>query len=479
MATLATSVALPNPSNRASAAWRPIIRAMGQTGGASLGSGLLSLLATKIIAVVLGPSHVGLVSTLQQLRQTALTGATLSGQTALVQGVSSTVGAPRRAYLRTVTALMVGASTAVVATMLLAPHATLAFAGLNQQNPAYVSLIRWLAIAVALSAIYVYLAALLNSLGAIGTLAFVQLAGPAAMAILAYPVARFVSGGSSTWFAVLLGGSAAVSVAAAWQALRRHRNLIHDWFSDDTDNNGSAQKRGYTTAAKQFFAISGAMFTGGLITHFALVTVRARILRGQGLDVGGQFDAAWAISMNQASLVLASLQTYYLPTLAAAKDRGARQTHISHTLTIASFAATALICTLIIAKPWVVRLLYSEQFRLTPGYLRWTLIGDYLKITSWLLSIPLIATANMRAFFSADLFAYVAFVVSAVLLNRWWPAADSASIAFVILYAAHLTFCATCLWRKREFRPDRRTIGTWAGGLTAILAVSAVCWRRV
>src|SRR5262249_37485338 len=70
--------------------WRPVLRAMSQTGGSSLASGLLSLAATKILAVMLGPAQVALLATLQQIRQTALTGATLNGQTALIQGASAT-----------------------------------------------------------------------------------------------------------------------------------------------------------------------------------------------------------------------------------------------------------------------------------------------------------------------------------------------------------------------------------------------------
>jgi S-adenosylmethionine:diacylglycerol 3-amino-3-carboxypropyl transferase len=96
MGTLAArAFAAPSP-------WRNVVRAMSQTGGASLLSGLLSMLATKIIAVTLGPAHVATLSTLQQLRLAAVTGSTLTGQTALVQGASSSTGLERREFLRTV-----------------------------------------------------------------------------------------------------------------------------------------------------------------------------------------------------------------------------------------------------------------------------------------------------------------------------------------------------------------------------------------
>jgi PST family polysaccharide transporter len=451
---------------------------MGQTGGASLASGLFSLLATKIIAVMLGPVHVAMLATLQQLRQIAMTAATLTGQTALVQGTSALAGTERRDYLRTVLCLMTIATLAVVGLMLLAPGAVARFAGLDPQNATNTVLVRWLTIPVVFSAAYVFLAALLNALGAIGPLALVQLAAPAAMAVFAYPLARMVSAGNDTLLVALLAASAMVSVGVAWLALRGHVDLLREWFIATQQASWLAGAWWSETSARRFFAISGSMLAGGLVTHFSLVTIRARILRGQGLATGGQFDAAWAISMNQASLVLASLQTYYLPTLARTQDRSERQAHIARVLTIATIVATAIICTLVIAKPMVVRILYSQQFGETARYLRWTLIGDYLKIASWMLSIPLVAAANMRAFFAADLTAYVAFVSSAIVLNHWIPAADSAAIAFVVLYATHLVFCGACLWRSGEFRPDARTTTIWVSGLALIVCVSALSWGK-
>lgn len=438
------------------------VRAMVHSGGASLAGGLASLLATKLIAVLLGPAQVAMLATLQQLRGAAVLGATLNGQTALVQGICSSSGAERSRYLRTVVALMSAGALAVTLALVAWAGPIAQSAGLGA---AKAGLVRWLAVPVALSAGYVFLSSLLNATGDIAALARVQLAAPLALLAAAYPVARR---GGEAWFLLLLTGSAAAAVAAAAGALARHRRALREWVR------GPAAWWS-KEAARRFLAISGALAASGVLASWGLIAVRARIIEAQGLAAAGAFDAAWAISMNQAGLVLASLQSYYLPQLA--RSAGGRAGQIAQTLSIAALAGAAIIAALAALKPLVISTLYSEAFGEAARYLRWTLLGDYLKIASWTLSLPLVAAGRMRAFLLADGLAWGTFVVGAAVLARIAWAAEAAAIAFLLMYAVHLAFCAFYLARRGEFRPGGRAGAAWLGGLVVVVAASALFWE--
>jgi hypothetical protein len=319
---------------------------------------------------------------------------------------------------------------------------------------------------------FVFLAALMNASGTIGALAMVQLAAPAAMALLAYPVSRMVAHGNEGLFVAMLGLSSLAAVAAASVALYSERDKLRGWIQ------GSG--RWWSgSAARHFFNISGAMFASGIFSSAIVLAVRGQVLRSQGMAIGGEFDAAWTISMNQAGLVLASLQTYYLPALAKTKDIGERSAHIGRVLAIAAVAGAALIAVLAVLKPTVIAVFYSREFRGASRYLRWTLTGDYLKITSWILSIPLVATANMRTFLAADLSAYGAFAAAAYGFRRWFTAAESAAMAFVVMYAVHMIFCGLSLYSSGEFRPDKRVLSIWTAGLALVAVSSASFWGQL
>jgi len=224
--------------------------------------------------------------------------------------------------------------------------------------------------------------------------------------------------------------------------------------------------------------MSLAMLASGLAASGVLLAVRGRIASRQGMLVTGQFDAAWGISMNYVTLVLSSLQTYYLPALARARTTAQRNVHISNVLTLATLAAAVLIATVASLKPHLLTWFYSTEFRPGVEYLRWTLVGDYLKVTSWILSIPLLAAAELKVFLAADLAAYSVFLGAATGLTHWLTAASSAGVAFVLMYAAHLLICAVYLLRRRQFVPTRTAALAWTAGLAVVVAVSVLTWNQ-
>jgi O-antigen/teichoic acid export membrane protein len=411
---------------------------------------------------------VAVLATLQQIRQAGVTGATLNGQTALVQGLSARSGIERGEFLRTALVLMGTATALMTALALVLPGWVASSSGLGTQR---LEMIRWMAMPIVLSCALVFLSAMLNARGTIGRLALVQIASPAAMAVLAYPVARTVRGGHEGalvwWIALSAGGAAALAGLALALLNRQH---VAAWLADP----GSWWSR---EAARGFLAVSGSMLAGGAAASLVLLSARARILHQQGFAVAGQFDAAWAISMNHVSLVLGSLQTYCLPVLARSSGRAERGAHLTRMLTAAALAATALVCALAVLKPAILALFYSDAFREAARYLRWTLLGDYLKVSSWVLSIPMLASADMRWFLAADLSAYAVFAAGAAAMGHFRGAAEGTAIAFVMMYAAHLAVCVTIAWRRYGFRPTTCTTLIWTGGLLAVVAVSAVTWR--
>lgn len=452
--------------------WRPVVAAMGKTGAASMLSGCLSALATKIIAVMAGPAAVALLATLQQTRQMALVAATGNGQTALVQGASAFHGDQRREYLRTVAWFFGGATVAVVLALVAGPRLVQAVAGLP---PGTESLIEWLAIPVALSAVFVFLSAMLNAQGGIGRLGVLQVAASLAMALGAWPAARRLLEGRAQGLVYLLSFSAAVSVVLAAGLLVRDVDKLKPWFW------GPGRLWAWR-AARHFVSISGAMLISGLAATAVLLWVRRRITASQGLAVTGQFDAAWNISMNHVTVVLSSLQTYFLPALARTHGEGRsngleRNARISSVLTVAALAATAVIAALALAKPWALVLFYSSAFRPAAAYLRWTLVGDYLKVAGWILSIPILAAADMKAFLTADLAAYGVFLAASAGLTRWMSAAESAGAAFVLMHAAHLAICASYMHGRYGYRPSRLAAVVWVGGLVIVGVVSLLTWR--
>jgi O-antigen/teichoic acid export membrane protein len=466
-ATHAESAPCFGPSART--LMRPLAKAMTKTGAAAMGSALLGALAAKILASVGGPQAIAVFASLQQTRQAAVIAATANGQTALVQGASSLQDREKREYIRTVAWIVLFSTLATGFLLTLAPGWLIAFTAIPASA---VPAIPRLAIGVALLSAFTFATALLAAGGAIGRLAESQVAGSSALAVGAWPAAKTMAGGKPDVLAHLLNFSAAASAGTGLWAVWRSRAELKDWVL------GSGRLWS-SRAARLFFSMSGAMLVSGLTASATLLAVRARIIETQGAVVTGQFDAAWAISMSHATLVLSSVQSYYLPALSRAHLTSARAEQVSAVLTISALVAAVIIAALAILKPWALSALYAPAFRPGAWFLRWTLIGDYLKVASWIFSIPILARGDMKTFLAADLAAYATFAGAAVVLGNWAGAAQGAAMAFVAMYAVHLAVCAVVVRWGYGITIRNSAWGTLAAGAFLVGVVTAFTWNQV
>lgn len=428
---------------------------------------LFSAVRTKIIAMLLGPSGVGLYSVLNQAAQEAMTAATLGGSTALVQGLSSFQGDAKRSYVLTVAQIFaVGALVVAAGLVLLAPLvASLLF---GRGGAAYTPLLRWLSVPVVLSAANVYAMGVLNGYRAIGRMALVEASGTLVSALAAYPLAR---SGHPGVFVALLGLTAAVNLAVSGCfALRAGwLNPLRTCF----------QKFGRKEDVKHFFSIARTMLATAVVGTGSILAVRAMFVHYGGLSAAGVFDAAWTFGVMYVMLALGSLATYYLPTLSSIRAAEPRAALIRSVFRVTTMLLIPLVTTAIIAKPLAVRLLYSEQFLPAVKILRWMLVGTYLQASTWVLAMPLLAYADMRVYFRLEISWRVALVTVAAVSLFVFRDPQGIGIGFVAIYAGALPYTLHYCRSRYGLTLPKRTVALWIIGFVIVLGASATYWRAM
>ncbi len=428
-------------------------------GGASLASVVLAALAAKLVALTGGPAATGLIANLQQLRQTGVVLSTLNGQTALVQGGAAAPSGERGAFYRTSLAL-VACGTLLTGLLLAAalPFWKAAGAGFSAHGPQ-------VAVLVALSAGSVSIAAWRNASGAWREVAGLQLAAPATL-VLCLALGGFrLADANPAGVLRLLTAAAAVSFALA---------SAMAWNSRAELSGGTRLFRG--CFARQFLSVAGVMAGTSAFAAFTLLYVRSG-MASAGWREAGLFDAAWAVSMNTMGLVLAGIQGYYLPALAIA-PAAERREMIGGTLAFVVALVLPVVTALICLKPLVLEWLYAASYAGAAQTLRWTLLGDYLKATGWVLGMPMLACRHLRAFCLSDLGAYITFAAAWHLLRAPLGPREAGGGAFVAMYAVHLAAAAAYAWRTQGFRLAPRTAALWISGAAIVGGASLQNWDR-
>jgi O-antigen/teichoic acid export membrane protein len=445
---------------------RELMKAVLKTGSGSGGSLLLGVITMKVMAVVLGPSGVGLYSLLRQTMLSTMSLGTLGGAVALVQGLASRKGQVRDVYLvTTFWVFVLGALLATAVLLVFAPW--IALWVLDRNDGQATSLVRWLALPVALGVASIYLNGVLNGFRAIGVLALLQILGAAAMALLVYPASRLVEGDHPIAFIALLSAPPAVSLAlGTWSAVRAGwlDSLLHNFRRFDFGS------------FRHFFSLASVLLTLELVAAGGMLMVRSLIVRYDGLASAGIFAMAWTLSMTYISLILASFGTYYLPTLSQTNDPSDRVVLMKRVMRLATLLMVPLVTTIIVLKPLAVYILYSSEFVPALKIIRWMLIGDCFKVAAWVLGMPMLAFADMRVFFWTEVLWHAGFLASAALALFAFSSMQGIGVGFVLAYVVLLAYYLHYARSRHHLQFTRRMVGSWLLGLALVAGASLHTW---
>lgn len=424
--------------------YRQILRSSSIIGGAAVLNILIGLLRTKVAALLLGPSGVGLIGLLQNLMATASTVAALgfgnvgTRQIAVAQSRDDpqTVAAARRAlFWGTLGLAVVGAAGLWSLRGVVAVH-VLGDAGRAAE-------VGWLAVGVALTVASGSQVALLNGLRRIGDIARVTvwsallstLLGIGALLlwgergmlafVLSAPLASFVLGHAyvSRLPRVAAPPTPLPQLAAQWRTLAR---------------------------------LGTAFMLAGLVVGAGQLVVRTLVQRELGPDALGHFQAAWIISMTYIGFVLQAMGTDYYPRLTAAiHDHAAVNRMVNQQTEVALLLAGPAFLAMLGLAPWIIELLYSSQFQDAAAVLRWQVLGDILKVASWPLGFIILAAGDGRTFMLTESAAMAVFVgltwIGLPLLGI-----QATGTAFLGMYAFALPLLYWLARRRTAFVWERR-----------------------
>jgi O-antigen/teichoic acid export membrane protein len=159
-------------------------------------------------------------------------------------------------------------------------------------------------------------------------------------------------------------------------------------------------------------------------------------------------------------------------------DTAERAALIRRVVRLSTMLMIPLIVSVVVLKPVLVNLLYSSEYMASLETVRWMLIGDYLKITSWVLAIPAIVNADMRIYFWTETFWYLGFVILSAISIVYLGELQGVGIAFVVLYLGLVIYYLQYVRRVCELRVDRELFLPWLIGLAIVIMASVQNWNN-
>lgn len=130
-----------------------------------------------------------------------------------------------------------------------------------------------------------------------------------------------------------------------------------------------------------------------------------------GWDAAGYWQGIWYISTMYLMIITTSLSVYYLPKLSEIENRLELRKEVISGFKIIIPVVVFLSIVIFLLKDYVILIAFSEKFMPMSELFLWQLIGDVIKMASWLLAYVAIAKAMTKVFIITEVIFSITFVL--------------------------------------------------------------------
>jgi len=194
-----------------------------------------------------------------------------------------------------------------------------------------------------------------------------------------------------------------------------------------------------------------AKYTAMALTSAACMPLSHILIRNHlgetiGWDAAGYWEAMWRLSVAYLMLVTTTLSVYYLPKLSELQKISDIKREILQGYKIILPAAAACGLAIYLLRDVIVRVLFTEDFGPMESLFAWQMVGDTLKIGSWILSYLMLSKAMMKLFIASEIIFAGIFYVLTVIFTKM-IGLEGVALAHAINYLIYWVFVLVSIWK--------------------------------
>lgn len=166
------------------------------------------------------------------------------------------------------------------------------------------------------------------------------------------------------------------------------------------------------------------------------ILIRTHLADTLGMDAAGYWEAMWRLSAAYLMLVTTTLSLYYLPKLSELKDPKEIKAEILQGYKIILPVAAACSLVIYLLRDFIIGVLFTSDFIPMRDLFAWQMVGDTLKIGSWVLAYLMLGKAMMKLFIASEIVFAAGFYGWTYFLTGMYGL-EGVTIAHAINYAIY------------------------------------------
>ena len=176
--------------------------------------------------------------------------------------------------------------------------------------------------------------------------------------------------------------------------------------------------------------------TSALAVPLAQMLIRDGLANRLGLHGAGLWQALWKISEMHLMLLTTTLSLYFLPRFSEIKEATGLHKEVMKCYRFVLPLVMVSASLIYLLREFFIPVLLTAEFLPLTEVLGWQMLGDVLKISSWVMAYTMISHAQVRIFIITEL----VFTMLWVVLTLGGASIDGlrgATIGYVLTYAAY------------------------------------------
>lgn len=181
--------------------------------------------------------------------------------------------------------------------------------------------------------------------------------------------------------------------------------------------------------------------TAATCSPLSQILVRNNLGESFGWAAAGYWEAIWRMSAAYLMLITTTLSVYYLPRFSELKESSEIKREIFHCYRVILPFAVACGLIIYLLRDVIIGLLFTVDFSPMRELFAWQMVGDTLKIGSWVLAFLMLGKAMYKLFIVAEVFFSASFVVF-----TWFFTNKVGLEGVAVAYAANYFFYWIFVW---------------------------------
>lgn len=440
---------------------RMAMKAMGLFGGVQIVGILCSILRTKLVAMWIGPTGVGLFGIFNRALDTLNTGTNLSIRQSSVRDLSQAASQADTSALASIIAavrrwsLWLGMAGALV-TLALAPALSKMSFGDYNHIWGFV----FLSSAVFLMAVTNGEYAVFQGTARLRRLANVTMWGSVTGLAVSIPL-----------FYVLRSRSILPSIIAYAAAC-----AIWAWILRNRDYSAHQPAKQSWTIGKGFVKLGIFMTLGNFVSMLAGYIFIAWLNNRSGTSEVGYYQAGYTLINKYTGLILTALGMEYYPRLAnVAHSRFRLGVFVSQEINLTMTVMAAFTTMFILLCSPIVTLLYTAEFQGITAFVTIGMVGMVYRTLSWCIAFVILAKGSGKLYFITELASAVVELSLNIAFYCQWGL-PGLGMAFVASYVIYTALVAVVYHRHYTLRLSPGCLAAVAWSTAAAALTLAAMW---